>query len=252
VDKTTSEPTLDEKIELQLDSITSQVKTHSLYPDELEMEVIKTTNIDLNKILDEYVTGTVSVKNKNSINGSIEFIHLNDETKAKLLTKFKTDNISFRVLALRFKNRITDNQLQFEYLNVLFDQNGNYTLLADKTDLIDISSKAVPIAAVYIDDFIKPILEEMNKGTIDVDLKKDNNITYFSKEEFDNFPPSGRKDFMEHNLEWIEKTHSDDKEKIKLDEYLSSTEKAEYLIDIENEYIKRIENVRRDGECRFK
>ena len=40
VDKTTSEPTLDEKIELQLDSITSEVKKFSLYPDELKMEVI--------------------------------------------------------------------------------------------------------------------------------------------------------------------------------------------------------------------
>lgn len=251
-DNTTSEPTLDEKIELQLDSITNQVKKHSLYPDELEMEVIKTTNIDLNKIVDEYVTGTISVKNKNSINGSIEFIHLNDETKAKLLTKFKTDNISFRVLSLRFKNRITDNQLQFEYLNVLFDQNGNYRLLADKTDLIDISSKAVPIAAVYIDDFIKPILEEMNTGTVDVDPKKDNNITYFSKEEFDNFPPSGKKDFMEHNLEWIEKTHKDDTERITKDESLNTIDKSEYIKEIEDDYAKRIENVKIDGECRFK
>ena len=40
VDKTTSEPTLDEKIELQLDSITAEVKKFSLYPDELKMEVI--------------------------------------------------------------------------------------------------------------------------------------------------------------------------------------------------------------------
>jgi hypothetical protein len=251
-DKTTSEPTLDEKIELQLDSITSQVKTHSLYPDELEMEVIKTTNIDLNKIVGEYVTGTKTVKRKNSINGSIEFIHLNEETKAKLLTKFKTDNISFRVLALRFKNRITDNQIQFEYLNVLFDQNGEYRLLADRTDLNDISSKAEPIASFYINDFIKAILEEMNSETVVDDPKKDSNITYLTKEEFANIMPSGRKDFMEHNLEWIEKTQKEDTEKIEKDESLNSTEKAEYLKEIENDYAKRIEDVKRDGETRFR
>ena len=43
VDKTTSEQTLDEKIEFQLDSITSEVKKLSLYPDELKMEVLNKT-----------------------------------------------------------------------------------------------------------------------------------------------------------------------------------------------------------------
>ena len=253
VDKTTSEPTLDEKIELQLDSITSQVKTQSLYPDELEMEIITTTNIDLNKIVDKYVTGTETVKSKNSISGlAIEFTHLNEETKAKLLTKFKTDNISFRVLALRFKNRITDNQIQFEYLNVLFDHNGDYKLLADRTDLSDISSKAEPIAAFYIDEFIKTILVEMNSETVVDEPKKDNNITYLTHEEFANIMPSGRKDFMEHNLEWIEKTHKEDTEKIKKDVDLSASDKVEYLKEIEDDYAKRIEGVKRDGECRFK
>ena len=253
VDKTTSEPTLDEKIELQLDSITSQVKTQSLYPDELEMEIITTTNIDLNKIVDKYVTGTETVKSKNSISGlAIEFTHLNEETKAKLLTKFKTDNISFRVLALRFKNRITDNQIQFEYLNVLFDQNGDYKLLADRTDLSDISSKAEPIAAFYIDEFIKTILVEMNSETVVDEPKKDNNITYLTNEEFANIMPSGRKDFMEHNLEWIEKTHKEDTEKIKKDVDLSASDKVEYLKEIEDDYAKRIEGVKRDREYRFK
>ena len=254
VDKTTSEPTLDEKIELQLDSITSQVKTQSLYPDELEMEIITTTNIDLNKIVDKYVTGTETVKSKNSISGlAIEFTHLNEETKAKLLTKFKTDNISFRVLALRFKNRITDNQLQFEYLNVLFDQNGDYALLSDHTDINDISHNAESSATFIIEkNLIKTYLKEMENEPIVDNQKKDSNITYFTKEEFDNFPPYGRKDFMEHNLEWIEKTHKEDAEKIKKDESLSSTDKAEYLKEIEDDYAKRIEGVKIDGECRFK
>ena len=57
---------------------------------------------------------------------------------------------------------------------------------------------------------------------------------------------------MEHNLEWIEKTHKEDTEKIKKDEYLSATDKAEYLKEIEDDYAKRIEGVKRDGECRFK
>ena len=97
VDKTTSEPTLDEKIELQLDSITSEVKKFSLYPDELKMEVIKTTDIDLQKVVNE-----CWVLSK----GGHTMVRLSEQEKNKLLTKIKTDNVSFRVLSLRFKNRI--------------------------------------------------------------------------------------------------------------------------------------------------
>lgn len=126
------------------------------------MEIITTTNIDLNKIVDKYVTGMETIKTQNSISGlALVPTHLDEVTKTKLLTKLKTDNISFRVLALRFKNRITDDQMQFEYLNVLFDQNGDYKLLAERTNLDDISSKAEPIATFYIDDFIKTILAEI-------------------------------------------------------------------------------------------
>ena len=134
VDKTTSEPTLDEKIELQLDSITSEVKKFSLYPDELKMEVIKTTDIDLQKVVNE-----CWVLSK----GGHTMVRLSEQEKNKLLTKIKTDNVSFRVLSLRFKNRIKDNQLQFEYLNVLFDQNGDYALLSDHTDINDISKTII-------------------------------------------------------------------------------------------------------------
>ncbi len=245
VDKTTSEPTLDKKIELQLDSITYQVKTHSLYPDELEMEVIKKTDIDLEKIVNEY---------KKNANPGKNYVldNLSKKTQTELLAKFKTDNISFRVLALRFKNRITDNQLQFEYLNVLFDQNGDYRLLADRTNLNDISSNAVAIAALYINDFIKQTLSEMNSEAIVEQSNSDSNITYLTKEEFATIMPSGRKDFMEHNLEWIEKTYKEDTENIKNDETLSSTDKADYIKEIKNDYAKRIEGVKRDGECRFK
>ena len=113
VDKTTTEPTLDEIIELQLDTITSEVKKISLYPDDLKMEVIKTSNIDLEKVVNE-----CWVLSK----GGNKMVPLSEQEKAKVLTKFKNDSISYRVLSLRFKNRIKDNQLQFEYLNVLFDQ----------------------------------------------------------------------------------------------------------------------------------
>ena len=244
VDKTTSEPTLDEKIELQLDSITSEVKKFSLYPDELKMEVIKTTDIDLQKVVNE-----CWVLSK----GGHTMVRLSEQEKNKLLTKIKTDNVSFRVLSLRFKNRIKDNQLQFEYLNVLFDQNGDYALLSDHTDVNDISHNAESSATFLIEkNLIKTYLKEMKNEPVVDNQKKDSNITYFTKEEFDNFPPYGRKDFMEHNLEWIEKTHKEDAEKIKKDESLSSTDKAEYLKEIEDDYAKRIEGVKIDGECRFK
>lgn len=244
VDKTTSEPTLDEKIELQLDSITSEVKKLSLYPDELKMEVIKTTDIDLEKVVNEcWVLSP----------GGHTLVRLGEPEKTKLLTKFKADNISFKVRTLRFKNRITDNQIQFEYLNVLFDQNGDYALLSDHTDVNDISHSAVSSATFIIEkNLIKTYLKEMENEPVVDDQKKDSNITYFTKEEFDNFPPYGRKDFMEHNLEWIEKTHKEDTEKIKKDESLSTTDKAEYLKEIEDDYAKRIEGVKIDGECRFK
>lgn len=245
VDKTTTEPTLDEKIELKLDSITSQVKTLSLYPDELEMEVIKTIEIDLNKIVKEYYT----LDGKPSDN---YVKNISDKTKTALIDKFKTDSISFKVLALRFKNRITDNQIQFEYLNVLFDQNGEYQLLSDRTNTNDISANAESSATFIIKEIIKAYLEEMDSETVVDEQKKDSNITYLTKEEFANIMPSGRKDFMEHNLEWIEKTHKEDTEKIKKDESLNTTDKAEYLKEIEDDYAKRIEDVRRDGECRFK
>ena len=244
VDKTTSEPTLDEKIELQLDSITSEVKKLSLYPDELKMEVIKTTDIDLEKVVNEcWVLSP----------GGHKLVRLGEQEKTKLLTKFKADNISFKVLTLRFKNRITDNQIQFEYLNVLFDQNGDYALLSDHTDVNDISLNAESGATFLIEEnLIKPHLKEMENEPVVDDQKKDSNITYLTKEEFANIMPSGRKDFMEHNLEWIEKTHKEDTEKIKKDEYLSATDKAEYLKEIEDDYAKRIEGVKIEGECRFK
>jgi hypothetical protein len=73
-----------------------------------------------------------------------------------------------------------------------------------------------------------------------------------TKEEFANIMPSGQKDFLEHNLEWIEKTHKEEIAKIKNDGYLSSNDKAEYLKEIEADYAKRIEDVKRDGECKFK
>ena len=252
VDKTTSEPNLDEKIELQLDSITSQVKKVSLYPDELEMEVLKTTNLDLNKVVNEC---WILPPSAHSLK------RLSEEEKAKVLAKFKADNTSFRLLSLRFRNRINDNQVRFEYLNVLFDQNGDYALLDSHTSLDDISSDgAIYQANIKIGEIIKGILfanndenniEKQKENNIR-EQKTDNNITYFTHKEFDNFPPSGRKDFMEHNLEWIEKTRKEDTKKIKNDEYLSSTDKAEYLKEIEDDYAKRIEGVKIDGECRFK
>ena len=138
-------------------------------------------------------------------------------------------------------------------MNVLFDQNGDYALLSDHTDINDISHNAESSATFIIEkNLIKTYLKEMENEPIVDNQKKDSNITYFTKEEFDNFPPYGRKDFMEHNLEWIEKTHKEDAEKIKKDESLSSTDKAEYLKEIEDDYAKRIEGVKIDGECRFK
>ncbi|WP_231385469.1 hypothetical protein [Flavobacterium sp. CG_9.10] len=244
VDKTTSEPNLDEKIELKLDSITSQVKKVSLYPDELEMEVIKTTNIDVNKVVNECWILRPS-------GHSLE--RLSEKEKTTVFTKFKTDNISFRVLSLRFRNRINDNQIQFEYLNVLFDQDGDYSLLADHTNVNDVSVNAESSATYVIEGIVKDILKEMDSEPVIEKSKTDNNKTlYMTKEEFANIMPSGRKDFMEHNLEWIEKTHKEDFENIKNDQSLSSTDKAESLKEIETEYAKRIEDVKRDGECRFK
>lgn len=245
VDKTTSEPTLDEKIELQLDSITSQVKTFSLYPDELEMVVIKTIEIDLNKIVKEYYT----LDGKPSDN---YVKNISDKTKTALIDKFKTDNISFKVLALRFKNRITDNQIQFEYLNVLFDNNGDYQLLSDRTSTSDISSIAENSAIYKIKDIIAAYLEEMDSETVVDEQKKDSNILYLTNEEFSNLEPSGRKDFMEHNLEWIEKTHKEDTAKIKNDESLSTEDKTYYIQEIENDYARRIAKVKLEGESRFK
>jgi hypothetical protein len=243
VDKTTTEPTLDEIIELQLDSITSEVKKLSLYPDELKMEVIKTTDIDLEKVVNEcWVLSP----------GGHTLVRLSEQEKTKVLTKFKTDSINFRVLSLRFKNRIKDNQLQFEYLNVLFDKNGDYALLSDHTDVNDISVNAEGSASFEIEKIIKNTLEEMDTKPVVDDPKKESNITYFSEEEFDNFPPSGRKDFMEHNLEWIEKTHKEDLEKINNDKSLSLNDKADYIKEIEDDYAKRIEGVKIEGECRFK
>ena len=243
VDKTTSEPTLDEKIELQLDSITSEVKKFSLYPDELKMEVLNKTEIDLKKMVDDcwIPSGHTIVK-------------LSEKTKTAVISKFKADNISFQVLALKFKNRITDNEMQFEYLNVLFDQNGDYTLLANpngkymSNNQVDAESRAYFV----IKEIIIETIKEINSNPGIEQTKTDANITYLTKEEFGEIMPSGRKDFMEHNLEWIEKTRKEDTENIKNDKTLNSKDKAEYLKEIENDYAKRIEGVKLDGECRLR
>ena len=245
VDKTTSEPTLDEKIELQLDSITTQVKKLSLYPDELKMEVLKTTEIDLKKVVDGYMVNADPSK-------KYAMENLSENTKTKLLAKFNTNNTSFRVLSLRFRNRITDNQVQFEYLNVLFDQNADYALLSDHTNVNDISSNAESSASFAIHSVIAEFLKEIDNEPVVEESKADNETLYMTKEEFANIMPSGQKDFLEHNLEWIEKTHKEEIAKIKNDGYLSSNDKAEYLKEIEDDYAKRIEGVKIDGECRFK
>ncbi len=245
VDKTTSEPNLDEKIELQLDSITTQVKKLSLYPDELKMEVLKTTEIDLKKVVDGYMVNADPSK-------KYAMENLSENTKTKLLAKFNTNNTSFRVLSLRFRNRITDNQVQFEYLNVLFDQNADYALLSDHTNVNDISSNAESSASFAIHSVIAEFLKEIDNEPVVEESKADNETLYMTKEEFANIMPSGQKDFLEHNLEWIEKTHKEEIAKIKNDGYLSSNDKAEYLKEIEADYAKRIEDVKRDGECKFK
>ena len=245
VDKTTSEPNLDEKIELQLDSITTQVKKLSLYPDELKMEVLKTTEIDLKKVVDGYMVNADPSK-------KYAMENLSENTKTKLLAKFNTNNTSFRVLSLRFRNRITDNQVQFEYLNVLFDQNADYALLSDHTNVNDISSNAESSASFAIHSVIAEFLKEIDNEPVVEESKADNETLYMTKEEFANIMPSGQKDFLEHNLEWIEKTHKEEIAKIKNDGYLSSNDKAEYLKEIEADYTKRIEDVKRDGECKFK
>ncbi len=164
VDKTTSEPTLDEKYKSQLDSITSLAKSHSLYPDELTMEVIKKTEIDLNKFINEYYTLGEPIKCKNSISGTaIPRLFLSPKTKSALLEKFKIDNTNFQVLSLRFRNRINDNQFQFEYINVLFDQNGRYSFLTDRPDINDISPNAES-SAIYMleNDYLKRALDEVD------------------------------------------------------------------------------------------
>ena len=245
VDKTTSVPKWDEKIELQLDSITTQVKKLSLYPDELKMEVLKTTEIDLKKVVDGYMVNADPSK-------KYAMENLSENTKTKLLAKFNTNNTSFRVLSLRFRNRITDNQVQFEYLNVLFDQNADYALLSDHTNVNDISSNAESSASFAIHSVIAEFLKEIDNEPVVEESKADNETLYMTKEEFANIMPSGQKDFLEHNLEWIEKTHKEEIAKIKNDGYLSSNDKAEYLKEIEADYAKRIEDVKRDGECKFK
>ena len=245
VDKTTSEPKKKKKIELQLDSITTQVKKLSLYPDELKMEVLKTTEIDLKKVVDGYMVNADPSK-------KYAMENLSENTKTKLLAKFNTNNTSFRVLSLRFRNRITDNQVQFEYLNVLFDQNADYALLSDHTNVNDISSNAESSASFAIHSVIAEFLKEIDNEPVVEESKADNETLYMTKEEFANIMPSGQKDFLEHNLEWIEKTHKEEIAKIKNDGYLSSNDKAEYLKEIEADYTKRIEDVKRDGECKFK
>ena len=245
VDKTTSVPKWDEKIELKLDSITKQEKKLSLYPDELKMEVLKTTEIDLKKVVDGYMVNADPSK-------KYAMENLSENTKTKLLAKFNTNNTSFRVLSLRFRNRITDNQVQFEYLNVLFDQNADYALLSDHTNVNDISSNAESSASFAIHSVIAEFLKEIDNEPVVEESKADNETLYMTKEEFANIMPSGQKDFLEHNLEWIEKTHKEEIAKIKNDGYLSSNDKAEYLKEIEADYAKRIEDVKRDGECKFK
>ena len=163
VDKTTSESTSDEKYKSQLDSITTIAKSQSLYPDELTMEVIKKTDIDLNKFINEYYTFGDPIKCKNSISGTaIPRLFLSTKTKTALLDKFKRDDTGFQVLSLRFRNRINDNQFQFECINVLFDQNGRYTFLTDRPYTNDISPNAES-SAIYIlkNDYLKRALDEV-------------------------------------------------------------------------------------------
>ena len=79
------------------------------------------------------------------------------------LEKFKIDNTNFQVLSLRFRNRISDNQFQFEYINVLFDQNGRYSFLTDRPDINDISPNAES-SAIYMleNDYLKRALDEVD------------------------------------------------------------------------------------------
>ena len=80
-----------------------------------------------------------------------------------LLDKFKRDDTGFQVLSLRFRNRISDNQFQFEYINVLFDQNGRYSFLTDRPDINDISPNAES-SAIYMleNDYLKRALDEVD------------------------------------------------------------------------------------------
>lgn len=174
VDKTTSEPTLNEKYKSQLDSITNLAKSQSLYPNELTMEVIKKIDIDLNKLINEYTEiGNEPVKCKSSISGSAyPTLLLSQKTKTQLLAKFKADNTSFEILSLRFKNRITDNQFQFEYINVIFDQNARYAFLTERPSIEDISTKAESSAIYMIEnDYLKRALDAVDCEFTSVECK---------------------------------------------------------------------------------
>lgn len=112
------------------------------------MEVIRTTEVDLK----EQVNKAWILKPN-----SYTLVHLNEDEKVAVLSDFKSDNTYFRVLTLRFRDRITDIQFRHEYILIMFDQNGDYALLTPQSNDTDFSTGGIEYV---IGATIKTIIEK--------------------------------------------------------------------------------------------